>query len=205
MWKTTYLLYGAAVVFLSAVLSEAATPQNPEITDKVYFDVAIGNEPPRRIVFGLYGKDVPKTAKNFRDLCAGVTIDGKKLGYKGSVFHRIIPHFMAQGGDFINGNGTGGMSIYGEKFADEDFTLKHTKKGLLSMANAGPNTNGSQFFITFVKTEWLDNKHVVFGEVVEGKEDVLPALEAVGSDSGRTSKPVVIKDSGALNDKDEEI
>lgn len=206
MRKVISLLCGAAVICLLAASAEAATTANPpEITDKVFFDIAIGSEPPRRIVFGLYGKVVPKTVRNFKELCSGVTVEGQKLGYKGSEFHRIIPQFMAQGGDFTDGNGTGGRSIYGEKFADENFIVKHTKRGLLSMANAGPNTNGSQFFITFVKTEWLDGRHVVFGEVVEGEDDVLPAMEAVGSDSGRTSKKIVIQDSGILEGAKEEI
>ena len=149
----------------------------------------------------MYGDVVPKTVKNFSTLCdgsAGVGNAGKALHFAGSAFHRIIPGFMAQGGDFTAGNGTGGESIYGNKFADENFTIKHEKPFLLSMANAGPNTNGSQFFITFKETPWLDGRHTVFGEVLEG-EDVVLALEKIGSGSGTTSKKAVIAGSGKLD------
>ena len=163
-----------------------------------FFDVQIGNGERRRIIFKLYDTVVPKTARNFRELCTGQN----GFGYKGSTFHRVIPQFMLQGGDFTKGNGTGGKSIYGEKFEDENFKLKHTKPGLLSMANAGKNTNGSQFFITTVVTSWLDGAHVVFGEVVnDGGADsmqVVKDIEAVGSASGKTSQVVKIVDCGTL-------
>ncbi|KAI9432963.1 cyclophilin [Lactarius indigo] len=159
----------------------------------VFFDIAIDDKDAGRIVFKLYDEAVPKTTRNFRELAT----NQHGFGYQGSSFHRVIPQFMLQGGDFTKGNGTGGKSIYGEKFADENFTYKHTKPGLLSMANAGPNTNGSQFFITTVVTSWLDGKHVVFGEVVEGL-DVVKKVEALGSQSGTTKKKVTIARSGTV-------
>merc|ERR1712226_1524275 len=163
-------------------------------------DMTIGGEPAGRIEMTLRADVVPRTAENFRALCTGEKGMGKKgkpLHYKGSSFHRIIPNFMIQGGDFTHGTGSGGESIYGDKFADENFKLTHTGPGVLSMANAGPNTNGSQFFITTVKTSWLDGRHVVFGKVIEGME-VVTAIEAAGSSSGTPQKPVVVHDSGIL-------
>jgi len=168
---------------------------------RVFFDVTIGGKAAGRIVMELYNDIVPKTAENLRCLCTGekgMGRSGKPLHYKNSKFHRVIPQFMLQGGDFTRGNGTGGESIYGEKFADENFREKHTVPGLLSMANAGPNTNGSQFFLTTVKTEWLDGKHVVFGQVVEGM-DIVTAIEKQGSQSGKTQNDVLIADCGQLN------
>jgi cyclophilin family peptidyl-prolyl cis-trans isomerase len=171
---------------------------------RCFFDIKIGDTPVGRIVFELYSDIVPKTAENFRALCTGekgIGKSGKPLHYKGCTFHRVIKGFMIQGGDFTRGDGRGGESIYGARFEDENFTVKHTKPGLLSMANAGPNTNGSQFFITTARTDWLDGKHVVFGEVVEGM-DVVREIEnqRVEKETNRPLQPCVIADCGELKE-----
>ena len=166
---------------------------------QVYFDITIGGAAAGRVVMDLFA-ETPRTSDNFRALCTGekgMGGSGKALHFKGSKFHRVIPGFMAQGGDFTRGNGTGGESIYGAKFADENFIHKHTGRGILSMANAGPGTNGSQFFLCFTATPHLNGAHVVFGQVSSGME-VLDAMESVGSDSGATSTAVVIADCGQL-------
>lgn len=183
-----------------------ADPQSKQKTKKregrphVFFDIIIGGKASGRIVMELFNDIVPKTAENFRCLCTGekgMGKLGKPLHYKGCKFHRVIPEFMCQGGDLTNGDGTGGESIYGETFPDENFIEKHTGPGILSMANAGPNTNGSQFFLCTVKTDWLDGKHVVFGKVIEGME-VVKKIEVVGSEDGKTSQEVAIADCGEL-------
>ncbi|XP_008010763.1 peptidyl-prolyl cis-trans isomerase A-like [Chlorocebus sabaeus] len=177
--------------------ADAAAEESPVllamVNPTVFFDIAVDGEPLGRVSFELFADKVPKTAENFRALSTGE----KGFGDKGSCFHRIIPGFMCQGGDFTRHNGTGGKSIYGEKFEDENFILKHTGPGILSMANAGPNTNGSQFFICTAKTEWLDGKHVVFGKVKEGM-NIVEAMERFGSRNGKTSKKITIADCGQL-------
>lgn len=179
-------------------VSDASKESNP----RVFFEMEIGGVAAGRIVMELFATVTPKTAENFRCLCTGEKgkgKSGKPLHYKGSCFHRVIPSFMCQGGDFTRGNGTGGESIYGEKFDDEWETgiVNHTIPGLLSMANSGRNTNGSQFFLTTTKTHWLDNKHVVFGRVEEGLE-VVKAMEACGTGMGQPSKKIVIANCGEI-------
>merc|ERR1712198_570247 len=162
-------------------------------TVRVFFDVTADGAPVGKVIMELRADVVPKTAENFRALCTGE----KGFGFKGSSFHRVIPNFMCQGGDFTAGNGTGGKSIYGNKFEDENFSLKHTEPGILSMANAGPNTNGSQFFICTVVTSWLDGKHVVFGKVTSNME-LVKKVEACGTGNGKPKQEVMIADCGQL-------
>ncbi|KAL2918948.1 heme binding [Polyrhizophydium stewartii] len=173
----------------TSILRTMQKMANPQ----VYFDITADGVELGRIVMELRADIVPKTAENFRALCTGE----KGYGYAGSTFHRVIPQFMCQGGDFTNHNGTGGKSIYGERFPDENFKLTHTGPGILSMANAGANTNGSQFFLTTVATPWLDKKHVVFGSVIQGM-DVVKKVESFGTSSGKTTKKIVVARSGQL-------
>ncbi|XP_052193572.1 peptidyl-prolyl cis-trans isomerase CYP21-1 [Diospyros lotus] len=178
-----------------------------EITHRVYLDVDIDKQHAGRIVIGLYGKVVPKTVENFRALCTGElgkSVSGKALHYKGKPFHRIIPGFMIQGGDIIRGDGKGSESVYGGTFPDESFRIKHSHPGVVSMVNSGPDSNGSQFFITTVKASWLDGEHVVFGKVIEGMDTVYAIEGGAGTYSGKPRKKVTIADSGEITSSNSE-
>jgi len=177
-----------------------ALEKGPKVTEMVYFDISIGDAPAGRIEIGLFGRTVPKTVENFRELCLKKRDkeSDELVGYEGSVFHRVIKDFMIQGGDFTKGDGTGGRSIYGEKFADENFKLKHYGAGWLSMANAGKDTNGSQFFITLKKTSWLDGRHVIFGKVIKGMDVVRQVEENPIDGRDRPIKEVKVTACGKL-------
>lgn len=182
-----------ALLVLSGTVDASDGKKGPKVTDKVWFDIKIGDEDVGRVTIGVFGKTVPKTAQNFIELAKKTEIGE---GYKGSKFHRVIKDFMIQGGDFTKGDGTGGRSIYGEKFADENFKLKHYGSGWLSMANAGKDTNGSQFFITTKKTPWLDGRHVVFGKIIDGMS-VVRKIESTKTDGrDKPAQDVVIVDCG---------
>ncbi|KAJ1693091.1 hypothetical protein LUZ63_009789 [Rhynchospora breviuscula] len=208
--KTTFqktvaalLLLGIfCIVFLISRRDRNVSIENvPTITHRVYLDVDIDGQHLGRIVIGLYGDAVPKTAENFRALCTGGKgngTTGKPLHYKGTPFHRIIPGFMIQGGDILRGDGKGSESIYGGKFPDENFIIKHSHAGVVSMANSGPDSNGSQFFITTIKTSWLDGEHVAFGRVIHGMDTVFAIEGGAGTYNGKPRKKVVIVDSGEL-------
>lgn len=204
----TSLLSFSALVFAGRTATpHSGNPDEEVVTTKVFFDITIDGKEAGRFVFGLFGKTVPKTAENFRALATGEKTNalGKSIGYKGSKFHRVIKDFMIQGGDFTLGDGRGGESIYGAKFADENFKIRHTRRGLLSMANAGPNTNGSQFFLTSVATPWLDSRHVVFGILLEG-DNLLKKIENLATGKHDVPNvPVVIAKCGELSADGREI
>ncbi|KAI4297750.1 hypothetical protein L6164_037621 [Bauhinia variegata] len=200
------LLFIVLAIFLVFVFSgskraEEKAEVEPEITHRVYLDVDIEDQHLGRIVIGLYGQVVPKTVENFRALCTGEkskTASGIKLHYKGIPFHRIISGFVIQGGDIVHRNGRGYESIYGGTFPDENFKIKHSHAGVVSMVNSGPDSNGSQFFITTVKSSWLDGEHVVFGKVIQGMDTVFAIEGGAGTYSGKPRKKVVIADSGEI-------
>lgn len=182
---------------LNYLFANLRHPDNPV----VFFDISIGGSPSGRIYIELFADVVPKTAENFRQFCTGEKLrNGIPIGYKNAPFHRVIKDFMTQGGDFIKGDGTGSYSIYGENFQDENFKLKHDTPGILSMANSGSNTNGCQFFITCAPCEWLDNKHVVFGKVIDSSS-LMVVRKIENTPTGYGDKPkynVVISECGQM-------
>lgn len=196
------LLIFLIFAFSNPKKSEEKAEEVPEITHRVYFDIDIEEQRQGRIVIGLYGQVVPKTVENFRALCTGEKgkgVHGKKLHYKGTPFHRIVSGFVIQGGDIVHGDGRGFVSIYGGgTFPDENFKIKHSHAGVVSMVNSGPDSNGSQFFITTVKASWLDGEHVVFGKVLQGMDTVFAIEGGAGTYSGKPRKKVVIADSGEI-------
>ncbi|XP_062178066.1 peptidyl-prolyl cis-trans isomerase CYP21-1 isoform X1 [Alnus glutinosa] len=195
------LLVFVVFAFSSHKKVEEKAEEVPEITHRVYLDVDIDEQRQGRIVIGLYGQVVPKTVENFRALCTGDKgkgPSGKKLHYKGTPFHRIVSGFMIQGGDIVYGDGRGFESIYGGTFPDENFKIKNSHAGVVSMVNSGPDSNGSQFFITTVKANWLDGEHVVFGKVIQGMDTVFAIEGGAGTYSGKPRKKVVIADSGEI-------
>lgn len=202
--KLLLVLPLAALLLLAFSFShrdENKEEEVPEITHRVYLDVDIDGQHAGRIVIGLYGQVVPKTSENFRALCTGEMgkgVSGKNLHYKGRPFHRIISGFMIQGGDTVYGDGRGSESIYGGTFPDENFKIKHSHAGVVSMVNSGPNSNGSQFFITTIKASWLDGEHVVFGRVIQGMDTVYAIEGGAGTYNGKPRKKVIIVDSGEI-------
>ena len=195
-----FIIYIVAILAIASQVNTIAAKE-AEVTSTVVLSIAVDGKPlDGTISIGLFGANTPKTAENFREICAEPKqskVSNHLLSYKGSLFHRIIPNFMIQGGDFTNHDGTGGESIYGHKFNDENFDVKHDI-GVMSMANAGPNTNGSQFFITTAQTPWLDGKHTVFGRIVGGM-DVVKKIESYGGRSGKPNAKVTIENCVLLS------
>lgn len=202
-WLVLFLVVSIIIIFAfsTSKWGEDKAEEVPEITHRVFLDVDIDKQRIGRMVIGLYGQVVPKTVENFRALCTGEKgkgANGKALHYKGTPFHRIISGFMIQGGDIVYGDGRGNTSIYGGTFPDENFKIKHSHAGVVSMVNSGPDSNGSQFFITTVKASWLDEEHVVFGKVIQGMDTVYAIEGGAGTYSGKPRKKVFISDSGEI-------
>ncbi|XP_021753089.1 peptidyl-prolyl cis-trans isomerase CYP21-1-like [Chenopodium quinoa] len=200
-WLYFLIVAAFLLIFTISFSFQGIVEEDLEITHRVFLDVDMDDQRLGRIVIGLFGTVVPKTSENFRALCTGekgMGTSGKPLHYKKTPFHRIIPGFMIQGGDIVHGDGKGGESIYGSTFPDENFKLKHWHAGIVSMVNSGPNSNGSQFFITTVKASWLDGEHVVFGKVLQGMDTVYAIEGGAGTYSGKPRKKVVIADSGEI-------